>query len=133
MDTAIAAIIGGIFSLGGIWLAHSLNQRGRRPSTAQPAAPPSQLEPSLDHDPTAVDLHAATSPPVAKQWFKSKTKLRQGCFWLAADLVIILLVVSEFALDKTEPWWESYFTLLVMGVIPMYALYLIFFARTSTP
>ena len=113
METLASAVIGGIFSLLGVWLGHYLQSRSRTQSQENAKSP------TLSPQPASVPDQRAR-PSLASQ-----RTLARGLWLLLGDFILIVFVVSEWDLNKAEPWWENYFAFFALGAIPVYALYLI--------
>ncbi len=117
METIVSAVIGGIFSLLGVWLGHHLQSRPRariEDPSAAPAVEGQQIPtPELEKN---IPIPSARNP----------SNLKRGIVVLLADFILMLIVVPASDLNATEPWWENYFAFFALGAIPVYALYLIF-------
>ena len=102
------AIIGGIFSLIGIYVKHRLDKRNEITST-------SNVE---NRDAAEYD-----SLSIFSKLFNADVK--QGLVLLGLNAITIVIVVGIFDLNNTEPFWENAFAAIVLGMVPVYALYLI--------
>ncbi len=128
MDSVISAIIGGLFSLAGIILKHYLDTRASRRTVVQrrhvddvPARNPAAAQPPAVTEKSKPEFEAAEIRPAASRW----RRVRTGLIILFFDAVLITIVVNAFDLNHTDPWWEGIFAFIVVGAIPVYALYLI--------
>ncbi len=109
MDTILlSAIIGGFFSLIGIYVKHRLDKQNE-------ISPTSNVE---NRDAAQYD-----SLGVLTKLFNSD--LKKGLGLLVLDFVIIIIFVGVFDLNNKEPFWENIFAAIVLGVVPVYAIYLI--------
>ena len=108
MDTfLIYAIIGGLFSLIGIYIKHRLDKKNEITATSN-----------------VTDRDAAQYPSksIADKFFNPNMK--KGLFVLLLDFIFIAIIVNIFDLNNTEPFWEEAFAMIVVGAIPVYAIYL---------
>jgi len=109
MENAImSGIIGGIFTLIGVYFKHRLETRLKTSSTTKSANQPSQK-----HSNTNVQVDRPTSGK----------DIKKGILLLVLDFIIIAAFVSIFDLRNNEPEWENLFAVIVIGVIPTYALF----------
>ena len=113
METILSALIGGIFSLAGVWLGHYLQTHRRVDARSQAAR--------------SNDLEQSSARPRSTGPYPTRSKSRGtlGCSLLAADFVFMIAVVNIFDLNSKEPWWENYFAFLCIGAIPAYSLFLL--------
>ncbi|MGB1242907.1 MAG: hypothetical protein ACPG49_10320 [Chitinophagales bacterium] len=109
MDAIIFnVIIGGIFSLIGIYVKHRLDKKNEITST-------SSVE--------SRDAAEYDSLSIFSKLFNADVK--KGLQLLGLNAVIIVIVVSVFNLNNNEPFWENLFAGIVLGMVPVYAAYLI--------
>ncbi|MEZ4886379.1 MAG: hypothetical protein R3E32_16710 [Chitinophagales bacterium] len=102
----INALIGGIFSILGIFIKHRLDKKNE-------ITPTSNVE---DRDAAQFD-----SKKLSDKFFNKD--LNRGLSVLFLDLIAIIMVVAIFDLNNTEPFWEDFFAMVVLGAIPVYAVY----------
>jgi hypothetical protein len=150
MADITSALIGGGFSIVGIYLKHVLEVRQKAKSerakaeitgSASPIPPAVEVkskssEPRLAENapptPTPIEREPQIPyPPPLPARLSAPTKrkshrIAKGVVILIADLVVIAVFVSAFDLNNTEPPWESYFAFVTIGAVPVYALYLVF-------
>jgi len=110
----LAAIIGGIFTLAGIWLQNHLSNKGH----SRGATRPEQFEPKNAQAASAIP-NAKLPPPVPK-----KSRRKKGMLIFFGNFIFLTIVVSVFDLNNTEPAWENIFAFFTIGVIPVYSIYL---------
>ncbi|MFK7907402.1 MAG: hypothetical protein AB8B69_19865 [Chitinophagales bacterium] len=102
------AIIGGVLSLIGIYVKHRLDKRNEITST-------SNVE---NRDAAEYD-----SPSIFAKLFNSDMK--RGLKLLGLNAVTIVVFVNVFDLNNNAPFWEDLFAVIVLGMVPVYAMYLV--------
>lgn len=125
LATVVSAVIGGLFTLGGIVLKHHLEQKAKdraaRPESPPPPSPSRTAgRPEPPRVPPPAELIDMPRPRA-----ECVRRVKRGVQVLLVDFVVIGLVVMKFDLNRTDPWWETYFSLVVLGAVPMFAGYLI--------
>lgn len=100
------AIIGGLFSLIGIYIKHRLDKRNEITSTSN------------------VENRDAAEYKSKGIWEKLFNKdMNRGLSVLFLDFIVIVVVVGIFDLNNTEPVWEDFFAMIVIGAVPVYGLF----------
>ena len=110
-----AVIVGGLFSLTGIWLKHYLQSR-----SLADRAPPELVAPSSPSRPAQV---------TKTDWAGVRRGVRRigtGLVLLVVNIIVVAIVVNYFRLDKYDhvhPWWEPLFAFIVIGAVPVWVVY----------
>jgi len=105
LHAILAAIISGIFGLAAVVLDNRLKQ---------------------GNQPRGFPTSAEWSASLSDQKRAGLRRIVLGVGLLLIDFIFVCVVVSAFNLDRVEPWWESLFTILVVGILPLIALGLMF-------
>ncbi len=100
------ALIGGLFSLIGIYIKHRLDKKN---------------EIRFDSNVENRDAAEYKSKGIWDKFFNAD--MNRGLSVLFLDFIVIVIVVGIFDLNNTEPFWEDFFAMVVIGAVPVYGFF----------
>ena len=126
MESIISAIIGGIFTLLGVFITYYLQKRDKQKLAMEKSTPFSQVESTpITHVEKIIPKEKKTIFSFKKPLLSPGKKIKYGIILLIVDFIIICIIVDVYNLNENEPSWENIFALIVGGVIPTFSFYLI--------
>lgn len=107
MDSILLnAIIGGLFSLIGIYVKHRFDKKNEITATS-----------NVENR----DAAQYKSKSFSEKFFNRD--FNTGLAILLLDFIGIAIVVGVFDLNNTEPAWENFFAMVVIGAVPVLAIF----------